>query len=337
MPVQKPISKHRTALLLSLAIVTGLCAGPVFAAAEGVSATQFPSKPSSGAAVRSNHAENGSRSAARPKAKEHGLTRKALEIGHLWGVPITNSLVLTWIAAIGLIAFAQVATRHMKLVPDGAQNFCEWIVEGLYNFLQGIIGRHLTQRTFWFFASIFIFILAGNWVGLIPGSDTIGWGHPTRRGFVVDRPLFRGADADLNTTLAMALVFFVCWIVWSFQELGPLGVLRELFAPKGKTFGVMRVVMVIVFFVAGCLDIISILFRPISLSFRLYGNIFAGEDMLETMNTLVPDLEWLALIPFYFLELLAGLVQAMVFMLLTAVFTFLMSPQEEKGSAAAHG
>jgi len=245
-------------------------------------------------------------------------------------------MVVTWITAIGLILFAQIATRHMKLVPDEAQNFCEWLVESLYNFLQGIIGRHLIQRAFWFFASIFIFILAANWVGLIPGSDTIGWGHRTTEGFTIDRPLIRGANADLNTTLAMALVFFACWIVWAFQELGLLGVLRELFAPKGKTSGLMRVVMVIVFFAAGCLDIISILFRPISLSFRLYGNIFAGENMLETMARLVPGLGWLLPIPFYFLELLVGLVQAMVFMLLTAVFTLLMSPQEEEGSAAAH-
>ena len=94
--------------------------------------------------------------------------------------------------------------------------------------------------------------------------------------------------------------------------------------------------MVIVFFAAGCLDIISILFRPISLSFRLYGNIFAGENMLQTMMKLVPGLGWLLPIPFYFLELLVGLVQAMVFMLLTAVFTLLMLPSEEAGSAAAH-
>ena len=137
-------------------------------------------------------------------------------------------------------------------------------------------------------------------------------------------------------TLAMALVFFVCWTVWAFQELGPLGVLREVFAPKGETSGAMRVVMVIVFFAAGCLDIISILFRPISLSFRLYGNVFAGENMLQTMMKLVPSLGWLLPIPFYFLEVLVGLVQAMVFMLLTAVFTLLMSPQGEEESATAH-
>ena len=321
------------ALLLFLAIVAGPCAGLLFA---GPPKTPLPSEPSSGGAVNSNHVENGSHSAASPEVKEHGLTQEAVDIARVFGLPITNSMFVTWLTAIGLIAFAQIATRRMKLVPDGAQNFCEWLVETLYDFLQGIIGRQLVQRTFWFFASIFIFILAANWVGLIPGSDTVGWGHRTAEGFRIDRPLFRGATADLNMTLAMALVFFACWMVWAFQELGPLGVLRELFAPKGKTSGAMRIVMVIVFFAAGCLDIMSILFRPISLSFRLYGNIFAGENMLQTMMKLVPGLGWLLPVPFYFLELLVGLVQAMVFMLLTAVFTLLMSPHTQEGSATAH-
>src|SRR4030095_6000070 len=93
--------------------------------------------------------------------------------------------------------------------------------------------------------------------------------------------------------------------------------------------GLLRVLMVVVFFAAGCLEIISILFRPVSLSFRLYGNIFAGENMLDAMATLVPSLGWLLPVPFYFLELLVGLIQAMVFMLLTAVFTLLICQHEE--------
>jgi F-type H+-transporting ATPase subunit a len=115
---------------------------------------------------------------------------------------------------------------------------------------------------------------------------------------------------------------------------GPIGFLKELFGPKGETAGLMKVVMVVVFFASGCLEIISILFRPVSLSFRLYGNIFAGENMLETMASLVPGFGWLLPIPFYFMELLVGLVQAMVFMLLTAVFTLLMCQHEETSETA---
>jgi F-type H+-transporting ATPase subunit a len=267
----------------------------------------------------------------------HGLPQNAVEITRLFGFPITNSMVVTWIVALGLIVFAQLSTRRMAQIPSGAQNLFEWLVEGLYGLLESIVGRHLVERTFWFFATIFIFILAANWFGLIPGVGTIGWGHQSAHGFVVEQPLLRGANADLNMTLAMALVFFACWIVWAFQEVGVRGVLKELFAPKGDTTGALRVLMIVVFFAAGCLEIVSILFRPISLSFRLYGNIFAGENMLEAMATLVPGLGWLLPIPFYFMELLVGLVQAMVFMLLTAVFTLLICHHEEAAPAAAHG
>jgi F-type H+-transporting ATPase subunit a len=270
------------------------------------------------------------------QAEHHGLPQSAVEIARPFGFPITNSMVVTWIVAVGLIVFAQAATRNMSQVPRGAQNLFEWLVEGLFGLLESIIGRHLTERTFWFFATTFIFILATNWAGLFPGVGTIGWGHQTAHGFTIDQPLFRGANADLNLTLAMALVFFACWIVWALQETGPRGIVKELFAPKGETTGMLKVLMVVVFFAAGLLEIVSILFRPVSLSFRLYGNIFAGENMLETMATIVPGLGWLLPIPFYFMELLVGLVQAMVFMLLTAVFTLLICQHEEAGPAAAH-
>ena len=265
---------------------------------------------------------------------EHGLSQKAVDIGVLFGLPITNSMVVTWIVAVCLLVFAQRATHAMKQVPDGTQNFVEWLVEGLYRFLEGILGRELVDRTFWFFGSIFIFILAANWIGLIPGVGSIGWGHATARGFVVDEPLFRGANADVNLTLAMSLVFFASWIVWSVRANGALGVLKELFAPKGESTGALKYLLIVVFFAAGCLEIISILFRPVSLSFRLYGNIFAGETMLDTMAR-VPHVGWLVQVPFYFMELLVGLVQALVFMLLTAVFTLLMCQHVEPGHAAA--
>jgi len=274
--------------------------------------------------------------AERAQSEEHGLSTKAVEIARPFNFPITNSMIVSWVVAIGLIVFAQLATRDMKQVPRGAQNFMEWLVEGLYKFMVGIIGPHLAKRTFWFFATIFIFILASNWIGLIPSVGTVGWGHSTSHGFKIDQPLLRGANADVNLTLAMALVFFACWLVWAFREVGFVGFLKELFAPKGESEGLLKLLMVVVFFAAGCLEVISILFRPISLSFRLYGNIFAGENLLEAMARLVPGFGWLVPIPFYFLELLMGLVQALVFMLLTAVFTMLMCQHETEGSIAAH-
>jgi F-type H+-transporting ATPase subunit a len=176
-----------------------------------------------------------------------------------------------------------------------------------------------------------------NWVGLIPGIGTVGWGHvdPATNTFRVDTPLLRGGNADLNMTFAMAAVFFALWIYWAIQTQGVGGVLHEIFGAKGENRGFMKLLMAIVFFLAGWLEIVSILFRPISLSFRLYGNVYAGETMLETMAHMVPLLSWLIPIPFYFMELLVGLVQAMVFMLLTAVFTLLIA-QHQPGPERGH-
>jgi F-type H+-transporting ATPase subunit a len=266
---------------------------------------------------------------------EHHLSPRALDIARPFGLPVTNSMVVSWIVAIGLVVFARVATRDMKQVPEGAQNFMEWLIESLYRFLEGLLGTHLVRRTFWFLATIFIFILATNWAGLVPGVGSIGWGHQTAEGFLIEQPLFRGANADVNMTLAMALVFFAAWIVWGLRELGPAGFLKELFAPKGSSTGALKALMIAVFFLAGVLELVSILFRPVSLSFRLYGNVYAGETMLETMAA-IPTIGWLVQVPFYFLELLVGLVQALVFMLLTAVFTLLICQHHEEGTTVAH-
>lgn len=269
---------------------------------------------------------------------EEGIPTSAVEITRIGLFPITNSMIVIWAVALGLIIFAQVATRNMKEIPSGAQNFWEWLVESLHGFLEGIIGHDLVKKTFWFFASIFIFIMFSNWVGLIPGFGTIGFGEKGEHGFHVSAPWFRGANADLNMTLAMSMTFFACWIIWALQSNGPVGFLLHLFAPKGKTTGLLKALMVVVFLAVGVLEIVSILFRPVSLSFRLYGNIFAGENMLEAMSKLVPG--WLGSIiipiPFYFMELLVGIVQALVFMLLTAVFTMLICQHDESHDSAHH-
>jgi F-type H+-transporting ATPase subunit a len=272
-------------------------------------------------------------------AQEAGpaLSLKPIRLFQIGNFAITNSMLVTWIVAVGTIVFAQIATRNIKVIPTGIQNFWEWLVEGLHNFLESIIGRELVRKTFWFFATIFIFILFVNWFGLIPGVGTIGWGHydPNTGVFHVDRPLLRGGNADLNMTTTMAAVFFVLWVIWALQAQGLGGFLKHLFAPKGETTGVLKVLMVGIFFMVGWLEVISILFRPISLSFRLYGNVYAGESILEAMAHMVPMwVAWLPPIPFYFMEILVGVVQALVFMLLTAVFTMLIT-QHDNGSEHA--
>ncbi len=258
---------------------------------------------------------------------------------HIGPLLVTNSMILTWAVALFLIIFAQVAMSKAKVIPQGAQNFWEWLVEGLYEFLEGIIGHELVKKTFWFFATIFIFILFTNWFSLIPGVGTVGWGHPDASGHLhhISNPILRGVNADLNMTLAMSIVFFVCWTVWALQANGPGGFLLHIFGPKGETTGALKVLMILVFLAVGVLEVVSILFRPVSLSFRLYGNIFAGENMLETMaNMGGPAFGWLLPLPFYAMELLVGLVQALVFMLLTAVFTLLICTHEEGHEKAHH-
>ena len=254
-----------------------------------------------------------------------------------WPLPITNSMVMVWMVVIGLIVVCQLATRKMKLIPSGLQNFVEWIVEALYSFLEGILGPHLVKRTFWFFATIFILILCTNWIGLIPGVGTIGWdvdahGH-------VHKPIFRGGNADLNMTAAMAFTFALLWFWWAITENGIKGFLAHIFAPKGKFSGLMKVAMIVIFGMVGLIEVASILLRPVALSFRLYGNIFAGENLLEGMMQLgLPTyLAWLPPLPFYFMELLVGLIQALVFMLLTAVFLNLICDHgDDHGDEPAH-
>src|ERR1041384_1861195 len=270
------------------------------------------------------------------ETKHEGLPSSATEIFRIGSFPVTNSMFVTWIVALVVIVFAQLATRNMKAVPEGAQNFWEWIVEGLYEFLEGIVGPELVKKTFWFFATIFIFILFTNWFGLIPGVGTIGWGVEDAHGFELTRPWLRGGNADLNMTFAMAAIFMVLWLIWALRSNGIWGFALHIFGPKGDSTGFIKYMMIVIFFLVGFLELISIAFRPVSLSFRLYGNVFAGENLLEAMSNVVSNPPWakavfsaLLPVPFYFLELLVGLVQAFVFMLLTTVFTALMCTHEE--------
>src|SRR3954462_375696 len=178
--------KHPPTRCLALLLVVGI--GLALGSGSIHAADQSPQNVLAGVAPIAEQ-----RSPATGVAKEeeqHGLPQSAVEIARPFGFPITNSIVVTWIVALALIVFAQAATRKMTEVPSGPQNLMEWLVESLYGFLESIIGPHLVRRTFWFFGTVFIFILAANWLSLLPGVGTIGWGSHTAAGFTVDRPLF---------------------------------------------------------------------------------------------------------------------------------------------------
>jgi F-type H+-transporting ATPase subunit a len=265
----------------------------------------------------------------------HHLPLNAPVVFEFAGLHFTNSMLVSFVVAAVLIVVAQLATRNIQLVPSGLQNFAEFVVEGLHGLLATILGDKLVKKTFWFFATIFVFIVASNWFALIPGVGTIGYGEMTEHGqFEVTRPWVRGVNADLNMTLAMAIIFMVLWLFWSIQELGVGGFFHHIFGSKAAVKGLGGLALGAVFFFVGLIEVVSISSRLISLPFRLFGNIYGGESTLEAVGGMVssPFLAWLPLVPFYVLESLVGLVQGLVFCLLTAVFTALMCRHDDHGS-----
>lgn len=246
---------------------------------------------------------------------------------------VSNSAMVSYIVVGLLILFAQIAMRKSTLVPGKLQNFAEWIVESLQGLLNGILGPKMARETFWFFATIFIFILASNWFALIPGVGTVGWGVPSHSPLAtsVTVPVLRGVNADLNMTMAMGLLFFFLWLYWSLKANGIGGFLHHIFGSKAKIPGLLGYIMAVVFFLVGFIEVVSILIRSPALALRLYGNVYGGEVLLEKMSIMSdnPFLAALAMLPFYFLEVLVGLVQALVFCLLTAVFTSLMTNHDQ--------
>ena len=254
---------------------------------------------------------------------------------------LTNSMLVAAIVVLVVLWWARKATKSMELVPGGTQNSFEAVVEFLYDMLEGIVGKHMVGRAFSLLATLFIFILFANWFSLLPGVGSIGWGHEVPdHGFEVQVPLLRPSTADLNMTLGMALVAFCLWLYWTISEVGVWGFLVHTFGPKGGLKGAMKLIFAIIFFFVGVIEVVSILVRPVSLSLRLFGNVFAGETLLSSMITLGQTLGFppivsyvmslIVPVPFYFLELLVGLLQALVFTLLCAVYIQLSTTHDEE-------
>jgi F-type H+-transporting ATPase subunit a len=254
---------------------------------------------------------------------------------------VTNSLLVALFVLGVILWVSSKATKGMSLVPHKWQNFFELLVEFLYTKIEDIVGPKVAPKAFPLLATLFIFIIMSNYFGLLPGVGTIGWGegHGSLSLTHISRPLLRPATADLNMTLGMALCFMVVWFYITIREMGVWGFLMHTFGPKGGLKGVMGIVVAVVFFLVGWIELVSMAFRPASLSLRLFGNIFAGETLLHTMMTLGEKfglagvsqfiLSVLAPLPFYFMELLVGLLQAVVFTLLCAVYIQLSTTHDE--------
>jgi F-type H+-transporting ATPase subunit a len=233
-------------------------------------------------------------------------------IANLLGMPISNTLITALMATVILVAIAYFSTKKMKETPRGIQNVFEAVIEALFKMADGVTGdRKQTYQFFPIVATIFIFIITSNWLGLLPGFGSLGFYETVEEGMLegghaVFIPLLRSTNSDLNTTLALAIVSVLAIQIFGIMALGVF--------KYGKKF--INFSSPIKFFV-GALELISEVAKMISFSFRLFGNVFAGEVLLVVIMTLAP---FIAPLPFFGLELFVGFVQALVFAMLTLVF-----------------
>ncbi len=265
-----------------------------------------------------------------------GLTRSPVDLFSIGSFAINNSILAEALATIVIIIFVQIAMRAPKLIPTGAQNFVEWIVEIMSDFVESITGRATMERGFWYFGGLFVFILAENCLALIPGVGTIGYGKVINGHFEVTQPFLRGANANVNLTAAYAAIFFFMWFYWCIRQLGVGGLLKHIFGSQVHFPNpVINYFFIFIFFLVGWVEVFSVfIVRPIAFTFRLFGNIFGGEYLLDSVYHMAPSIGFITLIPCYFYELLVAFVQAFVFFVLTAVFTGIFTSADDHSSEA---
>jgi F-type H+-transporting ATPase subunit a len=250
-------------------------------------------------------------------------------------LPVTSSMIAVWGVAALIIAVVTLSTRRMALVPNGSQNLVEAVVDGVQGMLSGLLEPKVVRWALPLIATYFIFILLSNLVDLMPGVGSIGYGHAKEGGLPfaldhVERPLLRPPTADANLTISMAVIYFVMSTFWALRFNGPIGLVKHIFGVKGKIGGFLLVPMAVIFFLVGIVEVISIMIRPVSLSMRLYGNIYGGENVLTLMLKMLPG--GIAAVPFYFLELIVCVVQTIVFTMLCVAFTAtLCSHSDDEG------
>ena len=290
------------------------------------------------------------------------------------GLEVTNTMFTSWVVVALLVVTAVLASRSMSLVPGGISGAVEAFIGGFYTMTEGIVGEANARRFFPVVATIFLYVLVSNYVGLLPMNFAVGATHPGTgevqavfkqtsiagidmayiplQAETVDTgagetaiaaeqpgdsfsgllaPLFRSVMTDVNAPLALAIMSFIFVEYWGLSSLGP-GYLKKFFAfgdlARLRPMGIIDVFV-------GLLELISELSRMVSFTFRLFGNVFAGEVLLLMMSFLVP----LVLINvFYALELFVGLIQAFVFAMLTLVFAMsaVTSHDEHEEHEAVH-
>lgn len=254
---------------------------------------------------------------------------------HVGGLPVTNSMIFAWVIAAFIIVVVRLGTSKMAIIPKGLQNLIEAVVEGLYDLTRSLLEPKVAKWCFPLVASFFIFILLCNLTGLLPGIGSIGGGIPEKGSSMpfamehVTHPFFRPPTSDANMTVAMSLCFFLASTWWALKYNGPVGLFKHIFGPKGGMTGWILVPLTVIFAAVGVIEVISILIRPVALSMRLYGNVYGGESVMALM---LRQAWGLPAIPFYFFELMVGVVQALVFTVLSIAFiSTLCSHSEDEG------
>lgn len=253
------------------------------------------------------------------------VSPKPYNLTNLLDIPVTNSMVTSWVVSLLLILVVRlVLKKGPTLIPSRGQAVLETLVEGIKETIEPIVGKHMVKHTFPILIGFFTFILIQNWAGLIPGVGAFG--HYDEHGHLLY--YFRPGNADLNMTLALAIVSFIAWGYFVFRYAGTKALAYELFGNKADKKSISSIVyylLFVIFFAVGFIELISILFRLVSLSFRLFGNVFGGENLLTGISGLFG---YILPVPFYFLETLIGLIQAFVFTLLVAIYIGLVCNHE---------
>lgn len=246
-------------------------------------------------------------------AEEAGIhvALKPYIVGEFLGVPITATLLTTWLTMLILIVGAFIVRKRLTLVPGKLQSAAEIVVGGVYDYMSDVLeSKKLATKYFPIVMTIFIFVLALNWVGLLPGVTSIGYTHDGHF-----TPFLYPAATDLNITLAFALIAFLTIEIAGFATLGILkygGKFINFSSPLA--------------FIIGLIELISELARLISFSFRLFGNIFAGKTLLVVIMFFIPYIVPVPLIAF---EVFVGFIQAFIFAILTLFFIKLAIAEPE--------
>ena len=312
---------------IGTAIIRGDDADPLLSKPE----VTLPPQPVFPPSKRNEHTHNlASQTEAHPEGNEaataQGEKREEFEPLGIFEFAITNTMLSAWLTTLVLIGIFVLGVRKAKMVPGRLQNLVEIAVEGLLGFVDGVIGRELARKVFPLIATIFLFVAFNAWIALVPIYPSLGFkdadGH-------IAIHLFRSAGTDLNMPLALALISFVFVEYWGFRRLGFAYVGK--FIPVGAFVGNIRRGQVFQGFISlfvGFLEGISELVRIVSFTFRLFGNMTAGEVLVVMASFLVP---FVATVFVYGLELLVGIVQALIFAGLTLVFvTVAITPHEEE-------